>query len=148
MRVKIFKLAKRVSVLLVIAVITLLALRVYDVQRGPPLALWHTFVPHELRAKELDAADWGQYLAEEAKLFESLQKEVTQKLDPDDRVPANRLTPKSSRWRSSPRCRGITAMRRSGAMSTRTGGISPRPSRADPCSPGTAPICRCSSRWF
>ena len=65
--------------------------RVYWVQRGPSLALWHTYVPHELRAKELDASDWNRYLAEEAKIFESVRTEVTQKLDPEDRIPAESI---------------------------------------------------------
>ena len=57
---------------------------------GPPLERWHTYVPHEMRAKELDAADWNRYLAEEARIFAALRSEVTQKLDPEDRVPFNR----------------------------------------------------------
>jgi hypothetical protein len=38
------------------------AVRVYDSQRGPPLARWHTYIPHELSASELDSADWKEYL--------------------------------------------------------------------------------------
>ena len=34
----------------------------YDSQRGPPLQLWHTHVPHELKAAEIDKADWKSYL--------------------------------------------------------------------------------------
>ena len=90
MRKKITRGIRRVFILLGIAVITLLTVRVYDTRRGPPLERWHTYVPHELNAKELDAADWSRYLAEEARIFESLRTEVTQKLDPDDRVPLNR----------------------------------------------------------
>jgi alpha-beta hydrolase superfamily lysophospholipase len=80
----------RASILLAIAALTFAAIRIYDVQRGPPLARWHTYVPHEMRAKELDAADWNRYLAEEKRIFESLRTEVTQKLDPDERIPINR----------------------------------------------------------
>ena len=64
MRTRIVKTIKWASILLALAAITFFAIRLYDIQRGPPLARWHTFVPHELRAKELDAADWGRYLAE------------------------------------------------------------------------------------
>jgi alpha-beta hydrolase superfamily lysophospholipase len=51
---------------------------------------WHTFVPAELHAAELDAADWTRYLAQEQAIFDSVRENVTQKLDPDARVPYNR----------------------------------------------------------
>jgi alpha-beta hydrolase superfamily lysophospholipase len=75
---------------LVLVFTALIVARAYDSQRGPPLDRWHTYVPRELKAKELDAADWTRYLAEEARIFESLRTEVTQKLGPDERVPVNR----------------------------------------------------------
>src|SRR5215470_6198321 len=87
---KTIKWITRASIVLAIAAITFLAIRIYDIQRGPPLARWHTYVPHEMRAKELDAADWNRYLAEEGRIFEQLRTEVTQKLGPDERVPINR----------------------------------------------------------
>src|SRR5215475_7060648 len=90
MRAKIMKTTKWAAILLAIAALTFFAVRVYDVQRGPPLAVWHTYVPHELRAAELDGADWSRYLLEETKIFEALRSEVTQKLDADERVPLNR----------------------------------------------------------
>ena len=90
MRAKMMKTTKWAAILLAIAALTFFAVRVYDVQRGPPLAVWHTYVPHELRAAELDAADWRRYLLEETKIFEALRSEVTQKLDVDERVPLNR----------------------------------------------------------
>jgi len=84
------KIVTRTLILLAVAAVTALAIRLYVVQSGPPLSIWHTFVPHELKAKEIDAADWNRYLAEEGKIFETLRTEVTQKLDPADRVPLNR----------------------------------------------------------
>jgi alpha-beta hydrolase superfamily lysophospholipase len=90
MRVKVFKWAKIAGGLLCIAVLTFLAVRVYDTQRGLPLEAWHTYVPHELRAEKLDAADWTQYLAAEAEIFDDVQREVSQKLEPGEHVPANR----------------------------------------------------------
>ena len=45
------KFLKRGAVLLVVIVLTLLGIRAWDSQRGPPLRLWHTYVPHELKAK-------------------------------------------------------------------------------------------------
>jgi alpha-beta hydrolase superfamily lysophospholipase len=81
---------KRGLVLVALVFLTLIGLRAYDSLRGPPLERWHTFVPRELKANELDASDWGRYVAEETRIFETLRKEVTQKLDPDQRVPINR----------------------------------------------------------
>ena len=68
----------------------LLAVRAYRALNGPPLQPWHTFVPAELRAADLDATDWSRYLKQEASIFESVRSEVSQKLDPDARVPINR----------------------------------------------------------
>lgn len=90
MRAKILKGIKRTSILVAVAALTFFAVRVYDIQRGPPLARWHTYVPRELKAAQLDAVDWSRYLAEEARIFKDVRSEVTQKLDPEDRVPMNR----------------------------------------------------------
>ena len=75
--------------LLVIGV-ALLVVRSYRVLGGPPLQPWHTFVPEELRADQLDAADWPRYLAQEDAIMDSVRAEVSQKLAPDQRVPINR----------------------------------------------------------
>lgn len=67
-----------------------LAVRAYRSLGGPTLQPWHTFVPAELRAPELDGADWPRYLAQEDAIFQSVRAEVSQKLAPDARVPINR----------------------------------------------------------
>ncbi len=67
-----------------------LAVRSYRALQGPPLQPWHTFVPVELRADELDAADWPRYLEQEQAVFDSVRANVTQQLEPDARVPYNR----------------------------------------------------------
>jgi alpha-beta hydrolase superfamily lysophospholipase len=64
--------------------------RAYRALSGPSLQPWHTFVPAELRAADLDAADWAGYVKQEAALYDSIRTEVSQKLDPDARVPINR----------------------------------------------------------
>ena len=87
---RIGKWAKRAFIVFTIVALTFFSIRVYLSQRGAPLAAWHTYVPRELDAKELDAADWKQYLAEEQKIFDKLRTEVTQKLPPQDRVAFNR----------------------------------------------------------
>ena len=78
------------AIFLVAVAITLLAIRVYAAQRGASLARWHTYVPHDLKAQELDGADWNYYLAREAKIFADVRSEVTEKLAPDERLPLNR----------------------------------------------------------
>jgi alpha-beta hydrolase superfamily lysophospholipase len=67
-----------------------LAVRSYRALQGPPLHPWHTFVPIELRAGELDAADWPRYLTQEQEIFESVRANVTQELEPDERASYNR----------------------------------------------------------
>ena len=90
MRKKIGKALKWASALLVVAAIGLFGIRTYVAQQGPPLSRWHTYVPHEMKASELDAADWNSYLAEEAKIFAAVRTEVTDKLEPQERLPLNR----------------------------------------------------------
>ena len=67
-----------------------LGVRSYRALQGPPLEPWHTFVPVELRADELDAADWPRYVEQEQAIFDSVLANVTQRLEPDARVPYNR----------------------------------------------------------
>ena len=78
------------AVVLAVSAITLLAVRGFDAQRGPPLELWHTFVPHELSADEIDKADWKRYLAAEERAFAEVRTEVTDRLSPQARDEGNR----------------------------------------------------------
>ena len=90
MRAKFIKLLKIVGLLFFASIATLLAVRAYDAQRGAPLAPWHTYAPHELTAQELAKITWDDYLAAERRVFESVRVNVTEKLAPEDQVPANR----------------------------------------------------------
>lgn len=92
MRARLVRYAKRAALLLGVAAITLLAVRIYDVQRGPPLEPWHTFAPVELSADELDAADWKRYLAVEQAAFDAVKAEVTDQLEPAEQTPINRYS--------------------------------------------------------
>jgi len=67
-----------------------LMLRVYDVQRGPPLGPWHTVVPGEMPRDAIDTADWRGWMAAEQAVMDTVRREVTEALDPAERVPANR----------------------------------------------------------
>jgi alpha-beta hydrolase superfamily lysophospholipase len=93
---KIIKAAKWTSILFLVVAATLLSIRVYDSQRGPPLAPWHTYVPQELSAAQLDSSDWNGYLAQEQKIFDDVATAVTQRLKPDERLPLNRYFAGSS----------------------------------------------------
>ena len=90
MRSRSFGWLKWAAVGLAISALTLLAVRVFDSHRGPPLELWHTFTPHELSAAEIDKANWKQYLVAEEQAFAEVRTEVTDRLDPQVRDPSNR----------------------------------------------------------
>lgn len=90
MPARLFRSIKIAAGMLGIVLLTALAIRIYDTQRGLPLEPWHTYVPHELHAEALDAANWTQYLAAEATIFEDVQREVSRKLEAGERVPSNR----------------------------------------------------------
>ena len=89
-RLPILKYAKRLALLVGIALVVFLAIRIYDTQSGPPLELWHTFIPPEMAIDELEEADWQQYLDAENEALTAVEVNVTQKLVANDRVPINR----------------------------------------------------------
>lgn len=89
-RARMMKLIRRTALLLAVVAVTLLAARVYHSQRGAPLEPWHTFVPHELKAKAIDGANWVDYLKAEDKIFAEVRNEVSQKLEAGERIPVNR----------------------------------------------------------
>ena len=90
MTAKLFRFLKRTLLLMVVVAATLLAVRAYDSQRGAPLQLWHTYVPHEMRAAEIDKADWPAYLKAEDALFRDVRAEVVDKLEQESRNASNR----------------------------------------------------------
>ena len=81
---------KRLFLFVVIAFVCIAAVRLYDAQRKAPLSQWHTYVPHDMHADEIDHATWAQYIEYENRLFDSVRKNVTDKLPEEERVPANR----------------------------------------------------------
>ncbi|MGH8632539.1 MAG: hypothetical protein ACRET7_00230 [Burkholderiales bacterium] len=90
MRSKPVMLLKWAAVALLLAVAGLLGIRVWDSQRGPPLEVWHTYVPHDLKAAKIAKMEWGGYLEAEKKLFDEVRANVTEKLEAEARVPTNR----------------------------------------------------------
>ncbi len=75
----------------VAAGVILLVGRAVQSQSGPPLQLWHIFVPEEPHAEAIDRLDWAGYLAAEARVFASVRSEVTDRLDDADRTPDDRF---------------------------------------------------------
>lgn len=87
---RVVRLLKLAAIGAVLVVLTVLVVRAWDSQRGAPLDLWQTYVPDELSASEIGRADWSEYLAAEAAVFEAVRTNVTAKLEPPARVPINR----------------------------------------------------------
>src|SRR5262245_19805121 len=90
MTARLVRLLKRVLLLLVVVAASLLAVRAFDSQRGQPLQLWHTYVPHELNASQIDKADWASYLKAEEAAFREVRTQVVDKLPEEERSPSNR----------------------------------------------------------
>jgi alpha-beta hydrolase superfamily lysophospholipase len=90
MAARVLRFLRRVLVLLVVAVVAILGVRAWDAQRGPPLDPWHTYVPDDLHAPEIDKADWASYLEHEDKILRDVRREVVDKVDEAARVPGNR----------------------------------------------------------
>lgn len=81
---------KWTAIVALIFLLSLLAIRAWDSQRGDPLAVWQTYVPHELTAAQLDTTDWAGYLAAEQRVFDEVKTQVSDKLEARDRVVTNR----------------------------------------------------------
>ena len=86
----VWKVIKFAALMAATAAVTLLAARAYGALQGPPLRPWHTFVPTEMDVDTLRAANWASYLQAENDIFQSIQREVVARLEPEDRAPANR----------------------------------------------------------
>ncbi|MEA2814721.1 MAG: hypothetical protein QOI93_2418, partial [Rhodospirillaceae bacterium] len=54
MTARLFRFLRRVLVLLIVVAATLLVARAWDSQRGPDLEPWHTYVPHDMHADQID----------------------------------------------------------------------------------------------
>lgn len=96
--VMLIKWAKRIAFLVVFILLGVLGTRVYDIQSQPALQLWHTFVPHEMRAKALDSARWDDYINAENAVFDAVRSNVTDKLAASEQIPFNRYYAKSPNY--------------------------------------------------
>ena len=90
MRVRVTRWVRRIALVVGASLLTLLVVRAWDSQRGLPLSLWHTYIPQDIRAQAIARTDWAGYLAFEQTLFDTVRREVTDRLPPEERTPANR----------------------------------------------------------
>jgi alpha-beta hydrolase superfamily lysophospholipase len=90
MKTGLARILKRGGILLALVLFTILAVRTWDKQRGPPLEPWHTHAPPELAGGELRDADWDAWLAAEDAAFADVRENVTAVLEGAARNPANR----------------------------------------------------------
>src|SRR6476661_9144667 len=86
----IMSLLRRGIVVVILAMIATLVFRVWDTQRGAALEPWHTYVPADMHADEIDKSDWAAYLRREDSIFRDVRREVVDKIDEAARVPGNR----------------------------------------------------------
>ena len=80
---------RRVAGLAGIVLVTALAIRAWESQRGPGLEAWHTHVPKELHAAQLATADWDAYLRAEEAAFAEVRA-LSDTSPAGDRVKFNR----------------------------------------------------------
>ncbi len=90
MRASLWRWIKRGAILVAIVLVTLLIGRAWQSQQGAPLRTWHTHIPSELSASEIAASDWSRYIGKENAIFDDVRLHVTQALEEDERLPANR----------------------------------------------------------
>ena len=84
---------KTFKILLLVVIVAIVAFfggRIWSSSKMPPLDRWHTFVPEEMSVAAMDKGDWKAYTAAEGQIFDSVRREVTDKLDEEARTPANR----------------------------------------------------------
>jgi alpha-beta hydrolase superfamily lysophospholipase len=82
---------RRLAYALAAVLLVIIVVRVVDSQTGPALELWHTEIPDDLRAAEINRLDWAGYLAAEQRVFAQVEREVTARLPPEARTPENRF---------------------------------------------------------
>ncbi len=86
-----FRLVRLVVLATLMAIVIVQVVRVHEAVTGPPLAAWHTFVPDEPSAGEIDGMDWAEWIAAEDRLRVEVRDHLAGALDPEDKVPENRF---------------------------------------------------------
>ena len=96
MPVRLLRILRRMTVLVLVISAAVLGLRAWDSLGGPPLEPWHTYVPADMHADEIDRSDWAGYLRHEEDVFRDVRREVVDRIDPQAALPGNRY------WAGSP----------------------------------------------
>lgn len=96
MPVRLLRILRRMIVLVLVISAAVLGLRAWDSLGGPPLEPWHTYVPADMHADEIDRSDWAGYLRHEEDVFRDVRREVVDRIDPQAALPGNRY------WAGSP----------------------------------------------
>ncbi|CAJ0991106.1 hypothetical protein NVIRENTERO_00195 [Sodalis praecaptivus] len=86
----VFSLSKKMIIGILILLAVFFIGRVYESQQGPALHRWHTWVPDEMTAANIDKATFAEYLAKEDALFRAMKANVTDKITPEEATPLNR----------------------------------------------------------
>ncbi|MFM1689060.1 alpha/beta hydrolase [Aeromonas salmonicida] len=84
------RLLRRSLLTLLLALLAAWGVIAYFAWQAAPLQLWHTFIPPELSADELDSSDWPAYQAREQQLFDLVEQEVVAKTPPEQQLAGNR----------------------------------------------------------
>jgi len=87
---RLFRLLRSLLILMAVVVVTLIVARAWDSQRGPPLEVWHTHVPDDMQASQIDKADWTGYLKAEEAVFRDVRAEVVDKVEAQANALGNR----------------------------------------------------------
>ncbi|MFN3370048.1 MAG: alpha/beta hydrolase [Sphingomonadaceae bacterium] len=80
---------------LLFLLVAVFIVRAWQAMRGPPLEPWHTHVPAEPSAAEIDRLDWTQWVDAERRLFEATARVMAERLPADARIPQNRYWPEA-----------------------------------------------------
>lgn len=88
---KFYSITKQLLIWMSAFLISLLAMRVYQIQSAPSLQLWHKYVPQELSIEELEQSDWEDYLQQEERIFEDVRVNVVEKTPPKEQTSINRF---------------------------------------------------------
>ncbi len=79
------------ALLAAVVVVTILVVRSHDALTGAALSPWHTHLPDEARAAEIDDMDWPAWLAREETLYADIMTEVVAKVPPEAQIAGNRF---------------------------------------------------------
>ena len=87
---KIFKLVRYALITFFVLFALLVAGVAFRLFYVPPLQPWHSYVPVELTAAEMDRADWQEYIDRENKIFDAITREVSLQIPDSEKTSLNR----------------------------------------------------------